>query len=444
MNLIFAVGGTGQEILHHINTLFLSGAIKESFAAHVVDTDKMYGGLSYLEAFYRHSGSVLKDLYHRGHPIQPPPQITLMRCGGFGTGTINEQLAGRALSTTLGYENTLNAFFSRGDLSQQTQEGLFARPALSSVLVAETVLERINEPLVANAKRIFVVGSMIGGTGGGLIVPILAKLQAICQPGTSLFCIAMGEYFNPDEGRLDNAVTRFKSNWLMTRTLLEHAVPKLRKYALIEGPKLQVKSVLPTTEAPFPTEQNPFWSAVVAYKHLAEDTTTDQGHTFSANAVSQEAMNSALSYADATQGIDNARTQLSALQRHSPIRAICHEPFPRTCWGNFADYSSSIIALHKKGRGLDANPSSFLSDIQKQINTGVRLSKEHPELSTMGLFPGRAIEPGTPSSFRSLAWPDLGPDPIGGAFNNKDDSAQAAAAATNYCAARLANLSGVL
>jgi hypothetical protein len=139
-----------------------------------------------------------------------------------------------------------------------------------------------------------------------------------------------------------------------------------------------------------------------------------------------------------------ARTQLSALQRHSPIRAICHEPFPRTCWGNFADYSSSIIALHKKGRGLDANPSSFLSDIQKQINTGVRLSKEHPELSTMGLFPGRAIEPGTPSSFRSLAWPDLGPDPIGGAFNNKDDSAQAAAAATNYCAARLANLSGVL
>ena len=444
MNLIFAVGGTGQEILHHINTLFLSGAIKHSFAAYVVDTDRMNGGLSYLEVFYRQAGSVLQDLYHRGHPIESPPQIASISCGGFGTGTINEQLAGRTLPATPGYENTLNAFFSRGDLAQQTREGLYARPALSSILVAETVLDRINEPLVANAKRIFVIGSMIGGTGGGLMVPILAKLQRICQPATSLFCIAMGEYFNPDEGRLDNAVTRFKSNWLMTRTLLEHAVPRLRKYALIEGPKLPSKSPLPIAEAPFPTEQNPFWTAIVAYKHLAEDTISDQGHTFSENAVSPEAMKSALSYAEALQGIDNSRSQLSVLQDRSPMRAIGCEPFPKSCWGNFTDFSSSILALHRKGRGQDAKPTSFLNDIQNQLNRGLRLSKEHPELSTMKLFPGRAVEPGSPSSFRSMAWPGLGPDPKGGAFINKDESAQAVAAATSYCATRLANLSGAL
>lgn len=444
MNLIFAVGGTGQEMLHHINTMFLSGAIRDSFAAHVVDTDQMYGGLSYLEAFYKQTGSVLKDLSRDGHPIQPPPQITLMPCGGFGAGTINEQLSGHTLPATPSYENTLNAFFSRGDLAQKTREGLYARPALSSVLVAETVLARINEPLVAKAKRIFVIGSMIGGTGGGLIVPILAKLQAICQPGTSLYCIALGEYFNPDEGRLDNAVSRFRSNWLMTRTLLEHAVPKLWKYALIEEPKIENKTVLPTTEAPFPIEKNPFWRAVVAYKHLAEDTTTDQGHSFSANAVSWETMKSALSYADATQGIDNARSQLTVLQRHSPMSAMSYEPFPKGCWGRFAEFASSIIALHKKGRGIDSDPSSFLSQIQKQLNAGVRLSKEHPEVSTMGMFPGRGVATVTPSSFRSLGWPELGPDPLGEVFNSKDDSAQAVAAATNYCAARLANTSGVL
>ncbi len=129
MNLIFAVGGTGQEILHHINTLYLSGSIRDSFSAYVVDTDRMYGSLSYLSSFYRHSDAVLRDLYFRGHSIAQPPQITLMPVGGFGAGTINEQLSGRTLPAVHSYENTLNAFFSRGDLAQQTREGLYARPA---------------------------------------------------------------------------------------------------------------------------------------------------------------------------------------------------------------------------------------------------------------------------------------------------------------------------
>lgn len=444
MNLIFAVGGTGQEILHHINTMYLTGAIKDSYAAYVVDTDQILGSLAYLEAFYKHSGSVLKDLVsHGGQRIQPPPQISLMPCGGFGAGTVHEQLSGKTLPAMPSYENTLNAFFSREELALKTEEGLYGRPALSSVLVAETVLDRINEPVVANAKRIFVIGSMIGGTGGGLIVPILAKLQTICEPATSLFCIALGEYFNPDEGKLDDAVTRFRSNWLMTRTLLEHAVPELWKYALIDDLKLDGKSALPTTEAPFPTEQNPFWRAVVAYKHLAEDTTTDQGHSFSAKAVSWNTMKSALFYADAIQGIDNARAQLSVLQRHSPMTAICREPFPKPCWGNFANFASSFIALHAKGRGLDADPTSFLGKIQKHLKAGVQLSIERSEMTTLGLFPARGIVSATPNSFRELKWPNLGPDPLGGAFKSEDDSARAVAAATNYCAARLANGSGV-
>src|SRR5215213_2117846 len=99
----------------------------------------------------------LSTFYHRGHPVQMPPEIRLMPCGGFGAGTISEQLSGRGVSAVPGYENTLNAFFSRGDLAQATQEGLFARPALSSVLVAETVLGMISEPILAKARRIFVV-----------------------------------------------------------------------------------------------------------------------------------------------------------------------------------------------------------------------------------------------------------------------------------------------
>ncbi len=315
---------------------------------------------------------------------------------------------------------------------------------LSSVLVADSVLQRLNEPMLASAKRVFVVGSMIGGTGGGLIVPVLAKLQALCGPETSLFCIALGEYFKPDEGVLDNAVTRFRSNWLMTRSLLEKSVPKLWKYSFIEQPKLEKKVPFPETDAPFPTEQNPFWRAIVTYKHLAEDTTMDRGHDFASNAVDWETARSALSYAAATQCIDNARAQISILQEYSPLVSYCQEPFPAACWGKFSEFASAIIALHKKGRKVDANPREFLNSVQRQINSGLRLSVEHPSNYTLGLFPGRAVAALTPTSFRSLAWPELGPDPLAASFGSKDDSAISVAAATSYCAARLSSSAGVL
>jgi hypothetical protein len=440
MNFIIAVGGTGQIILHHLNSLYLSGVLAEPFVGRVIDTDEMISSLAYSKLLYEKSSKVFSDLIQLGHPMPQPPEISLMHTGPFSAGTISEQLTGRPISITPGYENALNAYFSRSELAQATQEGLFARPALSSVLVASKVLNQLTSASFARAAKVFVVGSMIGGTGGGLIVPILSRLRQICAANTRLYAILLGDYFNPDEGRVTDAATRFPSNWLLTTAMLEKSVPSIWKYAHIAEPKLAKKEELPASEAPFPPEDSPFWRAVVNYKYLTEDTTTVQGGSFADNELTWNVARGALKYTEAITAIDLARSNLTVLSRRKVFGCYASEPFPHAVWGKFATFVSAIIKLHLKAMGPDANVARFLARLQRELGHGMCLIPESPSLRVMGLLPGRHIGDTTLHQFLSMQWPRLAPESKGQVFKNFDEAAVAVACAASFLAARIGSL----
>jgi hypothetical protein len=441
MNLIFAVGGTGQELLYYINQAYLCNAIEDSFKAYVIDTDSILPGLDYFDKLYRQSAKILSDFSVPGTRIGQPPSLELWRIGGVGGGTVHEMLTGQRASD-LPYASTADAFFERDDLAQDTREGCYARPALASVIVANSILQRINDTVVAGAERVVVMGSIIGGTGGGLIVPILAKLQTVCSPNTRIYCLAMGEYFRPDDDKLDAAIRRFSSNSRMNRTLMANAVSSIWRNAIIEEPVMPRKIKLPEQEPPFPLEENPFWRALSTYRFMVRDTVTDRAGNFAANEVNWNEVRPGTSYAQSTQSIDNMLATVRVLETESPFERVSREPFPRQCWGNFYAFSTAIASLQQKSLGREGPPRRFLDRVSHHLRSGVLVSTDHPTLSMRTRFPSRPIAKVDPSRFRSFRWPDLVANPTADGFANYEQAALATAAATVFCAARLGGAAG--
>jgi hypothetical protein len=115
-HLIFAVGGTGQVILHYYNLLFLAGEIDQTFDAVVLDTDSPILSLSYLSKSYEQAANVLSDNNERWRP----PNLKLHKMP-VGAGTqIHDLLTGESLAGEAGYYSPVQAYFTRDCLAQNT------------------------------------------------------------------------------------------------------------------------------------------------------------------------------------------------------------------------------------------------------------------------------------------------------------------------------------
>jgi len=202
---IIAIGGSGQMVAHLYANLFLTGFIREPFRLLVVDTDQLSPSLARLADFF-------EDVRRAAGPQAAPQiaEIEYLRVSSDMAGSVEEILTGGQDIAINEFVHSVQAFFAAEDRKQSVKEGLFARPALSAVLSPSKLWERLRH--IPKGARIGVVSSSIGGTGGGLTLPVIAYLQNQRDGNYQIRAVFMGQYFKPDPGVKTDQLETFKSN----------------------------------------------------------------------------------------------------------------------------------------------------------------------------------------------------------------------------------------
>lgn len=270
--IIFAIGGTGQLILHFYAQLFQIGAITDHFESVVVDSDALMPSLGRFSSFW--------DAVKASYPNDSVPKLQYIPVAQGLAGTVENALAGQALPPVPSI-HPVEGFFDSVSLKQQVNEGLFARPALSAVM--KTNWNQLPIPSFAGVHRVIVIGSLIGGTGGGLMAPLLnqiaSRLRSVGADRPRLRAVLFGEYFRTDGSNqlVRDARERYPSNKLLVAyTIKELAPPELEHFVFVE-PEAPVQRDTSKEHDPvnlaFPDQQHPLWEGLCAVEELRTNTT---------------------------------------------------------------------------------------------------------------------------------------------------------------------------
>lgn len=180
-NLIIAVGGTGQQVAMTLANLVYLKAVPQEFRVKVIDADDSSGGLtSRLKTFHG-----LVDV-ERPLPLYPHP---LRWNGKVGSPYSTKALAQadaknfRALmkvgtNSPQADQAVFDSLFADSAASLDVSRGFYARPTVGASAFAAQGAETIKELKAdaGNAAKLFFVGSLIGGTGAGVLPSMIEQL----------------------------------------------------------------------------------------------------------------------------------------------------------------------------------------------------------------------------------------------------------------------------
>ncbi|HWW77798.1 MAG TPA: hypothetical protein VNZ44_20505, partial [Pyrinomonadaceae bacterium] len=274
---IICVGGTGQMVLHYYLQLYLLGVIQHPFEAVVVDTDDIISSIKTTKKLF-------DDLQYGPGPGQAlgaqVPVIQSIKIGTQMAATPIEVLTGRKDADP----HPVQAFFNRETLEQPLKHGLFARPALSSVITQDPLRSTALRPR-ANSTLV-IVGSILGGTGGGLTAPIIDTiLSRIKREGVArvqMRAVLFSEYFTPDDKIIGGSLVRFKSNQALVMRSIREALEDVHSFHIVGGPgtdtalKRAPQDEKKGEHLSWPEEEtSPFWQGAKALEHLLTETTKD-------------------------------------------------------------------------------------------------------------------------------------------------------------------------
>ncbi len=320
--VIVAIGGTGQMVLHYYAQLFLTGIVRQPFRAFVFDTDDFSPSLQFLAGY-------LSDVASCFGPTgqNEVPSISLHTLKPRNKqGLVSDILVGGPLPAHEGFHHPVQAFFSRRDLNENVMQGLYGRPALSAVLALDDSLECLNK--IEPGSTVTLLTSCLGGTGGGLSIPILWRLEN--QPGANLLlrAVLLGDYFTSSSAQdnLDDQDNRFRSNRLLFLKALQESVSNLL-HIFIEEPKM-VRDKAAEKRArnlPWPGQTEPFWRAANALEVLLSETIQDAG-----SAVNVEQL---LDWHAAGAALRRALGRVQSFLRYNVLDRLSHEAFSTTVWG---------------------------------------------------------------------------------------------------------------
>jgi hypothetical protein len=316
-SIIIAVGGTGQLILHYYAQLFQVGAIPDPFESVVIDSDALMPSLRKFQSFWK-SVRIC-------HPNDVVPMLEHIPIAQGFQGSVENALVGRSLPSAPNI-HPVEAFFDSQSLKQQVNEGLFARPALSAVM--KTDWNQIPLPSFKGVQRVIVVGSLIGGTGGGLIAPLLSqlavRLRSVSGERPHLRAVLYGEYFRTDgENQLvPDARERYPSNKLfVAKTLKELAPPELAHFIFIEPDNPVLRDTSKERDPiniQLPDQGHPLWQGVCAVEEVRTNTTWPNTESFEGkeqNLPAERNRNSDMTKVKDRLGVANALQRRSVLTR---------------------------------------------------------------------------------------------------------------------------------
>lgn len=410
--VIIAVGGTGQPVLHLYIQLYLLGMISDPFHAIVIDTDEINKVLRLAADYFAKLQVGSQRSEGAGSPV---PTVDFIRVRSKGQSQVAVALTGYGVGD-LRADHPARAFFSTDALAQDVSRGLYARPALSPVLAEDW----LNDPALKlkTNTHVVVVGSLIGGTGGGLVAPLLASLgeQRKLVSDLKIRAVFFGEWFRPDPGQIER--NRFLSNQLLGLRSIQEVKETLDQFAIVGiSPeemidKREHQSEKTGTHLPWPRDEtHPFWRGVVMAHDLLLDTTREEKKNFPDREVGtdQYADDRDLPLLTARARVRKRLGLASALGEKRVVERMNTDPFATLLWGRKLVRLVADFWRHTVPPGSKSKPdANFCEQLQGAIED--RWSNKDYGLS--GLFPG---EPGSRTfmwSLRTLDWPGFEGQPV--------------------------------
>jgi len=426
MTKIIAIGGTGQLVAYHYLQLYLLGIIPETFDLVVVDTDKILDGIARIQSFLNLLRVSEGDHNAIGAPI---PNVSTVRIPA-PEGNASELLSGMK---DVPADHPVRAFFDRESAQQPLAQGLYARPALSAVVPRNELSDAHLMP--ARDSMTVAVGSIIGGTSGGLLAPTVDRLKSLTflhDIKSRLRAVLFGQYFEPDEERGIQAI-RLQSNELAVMKTAEEALDRLDLYRVIGGPDSPKARRMTEKEKdknmPWPEqEEHPVWDGVKALDFLLTDTVMPFRDKFQDREVTL--FNSRFILKQAKERLRSGLSVGRALVNHRVLHKMAAEPFLGYLWGEKLPNLISHYwrAAAKAGGGWD-RVQSFVDDVQKHMDS--LWVGQGDEWGISDVFPSltglHAVKPG---SLAKVKWPDsaTAPNFDRRIFVSADDTAKRAAA----------------
>jgi hypothetical protein len=409
-SVIIAVGGTGQLVLHYYAQLFQTGAISDPFDGVVLDSDTLMPSLAQLQDFWKNA--------RIAHPDDRSiPRLEYVPISEGIAGRVENALAGQPLPHAPEV-HPVEAFFDSESLGQQVNEGLFARPALSAVM--KTKWDELPLPTFVGVQRILVIASIIGGTGGGLIAPLLnevaARLRVVGADRPRLRAVLFGEYFKVEGANqlVRDARERYPSNKLLVaHTLQELAPAELEHFIFVEPPTPVQRDTAKERNAinmQFPDQAHPLWKGLCALEEVRTNTTWPNAQRF-------EDKERAVSF---ERNYDNDMTKLK--QRVAVATALSEKSVMSNLLGEVwfdRFYGRGLPSLVARGYEIArTNPALGIRSIRKFVGS---LQREYDNLwsSVRTIFPLMTATATLPS-VRQTQWtgfrtdiPDLAQSPEG-------------------------------
>jgi hypothetical protein len=375
--IIVAVGGTGQKILSLYCQLFVLGIIEEPFRGVIIDSDKTHDDLHYFD-------NLFKTLHVNENTDLGGGALPTIRKVDIETGGTADQVAQILTGARLEELKTRNilhpasAFFSDDYLRQNLRGGLYARPAL----VATRDLRRVlaNDALSINSSAtVVVVGSIIGGTGGGLIAPVInAIIQASMERGApepSIRAVLFGRYFNVTKDHGDVG-WQFKDTELLALRGIEEGVGNyIKQFVIVGGPDTSTtwgtrdyKEEREGVNQAWPADDSPIWRGLSAVRNMLSDTIAGVPDKFSERECSVPGADGGDSAIDLSPSLESSRSSaaiVDAMVRRNVIRKISRDWNAVSTWGNGLVRLVGYFVSRAVSQG--AEKDDFVYELQNKI-----------------------------------------------------------------------------
>jgi hypothetical protein len=436
---IVSVGGTGQMVMHYFLQLHMLGIIKHDFDLVVVDSDEILPSIKVARRFLgdlQYGPQKNEAIGKTRIPTVEAIQVTPTR------GDTAQQVLTGDKSWKGQQPHPAHAFFNEKTLGQNLKQGLFARPALSSVLSQKIFAEEALKP--RPDSTVVIVGAVTGGTGGGLTAPMLDAIRLHAKrestPNVKIRAVLFGEYFRPKAGHLEDDVGRFQSNQTMVlRSIHEaEASEDLHSYHIIGGPgfngdfERQPQKEQEGKNLPWPKdESNPFWQGVQAVEYLLKDTTTEKQIDFSRREITRISADFTLKGAQLR--LRKALQMVSLLRKKRAVVRMCRDPWARWIWGEgLIDIASHYWSIAASKEGGKESVSNFPSICQRALESIWR--GENAAIGLQDIFPPllqrQRMRPGKMAGIR---WPIISESTLARElFDDSEQIARRAAATILY------------
>jgi hypothetical protein len=282
MDLVVALGGTGQLVLHYLLQWYLLGleADKGPLRALVIDQDQSLASLRFAQAFFARLSDP-KGLLATG---EPAPWIREARLDvGDGHTRLEALLAGDAPHAL----HPARALFDRATLAQEVGEGLYGRPCLAPLLFprhGESIRQALDAACQEGAGsaapiRVVLVGSVVGGAGGGLLLPVLSHLLSR-RAEIQLSAVLLERWFHAPTLSADLGRRQTDNRTGVLRTLVEQMQAEsrflLQHLVVLSGsePRSEEQEKK-AVSLPWPQVSHPIAEACFAVHHILRERVAD-------------------------------------------------------------------------------------------------------------------------------------------------------------------------